>query len=357
MTASRPRITVFSTGGTIASVRGDGGAAQPSLTAEDLLRAVPELGAVGKMEAVRFRQVASSELTLADIVALTAEIGRAIAGGASGAIVTQGTDTLEETAFAVDLLWDGEAPVVLTGAMRNATLPGADGPANLLASATVAASPSARGLGALVVFNDEVHLPVFMRKTHTTSLGTFRSTVAGPIGWIVENQVRIALRPLARHHIGIAASREPIAPVALIKIVLGDDGGLLRAIPEIGFRGLVIEATGGGHVPSAVAEPLGRLACAMPVVLTSRTGAGEVLRSTYGFPGSETDLLRRGLIHGGILDGPKARILLSLLLTGGAGRETIADAFKAVGCPGSRPAFVWRATADGVQSSRDHRDG
>lgn len=357
MTLLRPRITVFSTGGTIASVRGDGGAAQPSLTAEDLLRAVPELGAVGEMEAVRFRQVASSELTLADIVALTTEIGRAVSAGASAAIVTQGTDTLEETAFAVDLLWDGEAPVVLTGAMRNATLPGADGPANLLASARVAASPSARGLGALVVFNDEVHLPIFVRKTHTTNPGTFRSTVAGPIGWIVENEVRIALRPAWRHHIAIGAQPEPIALVAVVKIVLGDDGRLLEVIPDLGFRGLVIEATGGGHVPSAVAEPLGRLARAMPVVLTSRTGAGELLRSTYGFPGSETDLLRRGLIHGGMLDGPKARILLSLLLTGGAGREVIEEAFKAVGSPGSRPAFVWRAAADGVLSSRTHRNG
>jgi L-asparaginase len=357
MTSPRPRITVFSTGGTIASVRGDGGAAQPSLTGEDLLRAVPELGAIGDIETVRFRQLASSELTLADMIALAAEIGRAIASGASAAIVTQGTDTLEETAFALDLLWDGEAPVVLTGAMRNATLPGADGPANLLASTLVAASPSARGLGALVVFNDEVHLPVFVRKTHTTNPATFRSTLAGPIGWIVENQVRIALRPAARHHIGIAARPGPIAPVALIKIVLGDDGRLLEAIPGLGCRGLVIEATGGGHVPSAVVEPLARLAHAMPVVLTSRTGVGELLRSTYGFPGSETDLLRRGLIHGGMLDGPKARILLSLLLTGGAGQGAIAEAFGAVGSPGSRPAFVWRATADDVQSSRNHRNG
>lgn len=343
MTSPRRRIAVFSTGGTIASVRGDGGAAQPSLNAEDLLRAAPELAAVGDMKALRFRQVASSELSLADMVALAAEIGRAIADGANAAIVTQGTDTLEETAFALDLLWDGEAPAVLTGAMRNATLPGADGPANLLASALVAASPSARGLGALVVFNDEVHLPVFVQKTHTTNPGTFRSTVAGPIGWIVENQVRIALRPAARHHIGIGAQPGPIASVALIKIVLGDDGRLLKVIPDLGYRGLVIEATGGGHVPSAIAEPLGRLARAMPVVLTSRTGAGELLRSTYGFPGSETDLLRRGLIHGGMLDGPKARILLSLLLTGGAGQEAIEEAFKAVGSPGSRPAFVWRA--------------
>ena len=357
MNPRRPRIAVFSTGGTIASVRGDGGAAQPSLTGEDLLRAVPELGAIGDMQAVRFRQVASSELSLADMVALAAEIERAIAGGASAAIVTQGTDTLEETAFALSLLWEGDAPVVLTGAMRNATLPGADGPANLQASALVAASSAARGLGALVVFNDEVHLPAFVRKTHTTNPAAFRSTLTGPIGWIVEDQVRIALRPAARHHVGIAARPGPIAPVALIKMVLGDDGRLLEAIPDLGYRGLVIEATGGGHVPSAAVEPLARLAHAMPVVLTSRTGAGELLRDTYGFPGSEADLLRRGLIHGGMLDGPKARILLSLLLTGQAEPAAIVGAFNAVGSPGSRPAFVWRATADDIQPSGNNRHG
>lgn len=357
MNSSRPRIAVFSTGGTIASVRDDGGAAQPGLTAEDLLRAVPELGAVGEMRAVRFRQVASSELSLADTISLAGEIGRAIADGATAAIVTQGTDTLEETAFALELLWGGEAPVVLTGAMRNPTLPGADGPANLLASARVAASPLARGLGALVVFNDEVHLPLFVRKTHATNPATFRSPLAGPIGWVVENRVRIALRPAARHHIGIAARPGPIAPVALIKIGLGDDGRLLEAIPDLGYRGLVIEATGGGHVPGAWAEPLGRLAQAMPVVLTSRTGAGELLRSTYGFPGSETDLLRRGLIHGGMLDGLKARILLAAMLTGGADPGAIVEAFEAVGSPGSRPAFVWRAAAAGVEASGNHCHG
>lgn len=356
MSTPRPRITVFSTGGTIASVRGDGGAAQPSLTAEDLLRAVPELGVVGDMQAVRFRQVASSDLSLADMVGLAAEIERAVAGGASAAIVTQGTDTLEETAFALSLLWDGDAPVVLTGAMRNATLPGADGPANLLGSALVAASAAARGFGALVVFNDEIHLPVFVRKTHTTNPATFRSSLTGPIGWIVENKVRVALRPVARHHVGIAAP-DPIAPVALVKIALGDDGRLLEAIPSLGYRGLVVEATGGGHVPSAAVPPLERLAQSMPVVMTSRTGAGELLRSTYGFPGSETDLLRRGLIHGGMLDGPKARILLSLLLTGGAERASIAEAFAAIGSPGSRPAFVWRATADDAKSAGNNRNG
>ena len=339
MATDRPKIAIFSTGGTIASVRGDQAAASPKLTAEQLVSSVPQLAQVADIETVRFRQVASSDLTVADIIALAEAIGHAVDGGVSGAVVTQGTNTLEETSFILDLLWDRDEPVVLTGAMRNPDLAGADGPANLLASAAVAASPVARGFGALVVFNDEIHLPLFVRKTHTTSPATFRSPQAGPIGWIMENRVRLALRPGVRHHISLPRAPEDVPSVALIKVTLGDDGRLLSAIGSLGYRGLIVEATGGGHVPKAYVDPLTALAARIPVVLASRSGAGEILRSTYGFPGSETDLLKRGLIHGGILDGPKARLLLTLLLVAGAKNEVITEAFAAIGVPGSRPAF------------------
>ena len=192
----------------------------PSLTADQLVTAVPQLAQVAAIETVRFRQVASSELTVSDVIALAEAIGDAVAGGVTGAVVTQGTNTLEETSFVLDLLWERDEPVVLTGAMRNPDLPGADGPANLLASTVVAASPVARGLGALVVFNDEIHLPLFVRKTHTTSPATFRSPQAGPIGWITENRVRIALRPVVRHHISLPRVSESVPPVALIKVTL-----------------------------------------------------------------------------------------------------------------------------------------
>ncbi|PPQ35682.1 asparaginase [Rhodopila globiformis] len=345
--SGRPRITVFSTGGTIASVPGvsvpgGGQTAAPTLTAADLVAAVPQLADVAEVTAVAFRQVASPDLTLADLIALAQAIEQAVAGGASGAVVTQGTDSLEETAFALDLLWHGEAPVVLTGAMRNPALPGADGPANLLGAAQVAASPDARGLGALVVFNDEVHLPLFVRKTHATSPATFRSPLAGPVGWIVEGRPRIALRPVARHAIRLSEPRE-IPPVALLTATLGDDGRLVPAVAASGCRGLVIEAMGGGHVPRAMVPHLAALADQMPVVLASRTGAGEGLRGTYGFPGSETDLLGRGLIHAGVLDGLKARLLLTLLLAAEAPSRVITDSFAAIGVPGSRPPFRWPA--------------
>lgn len=125
---------------------------------------------------------------------MATEITRLFEEGSDGIVITQGTDTIEETAFVLDLLVDAETPIVVTGAMRNPSLPGADGPANLLASVQVASSFAARGLGTLVVFNDEVHAARFVRKTHTQNPATFRSSPVGPIGWISEGTPRIPTR-------------------------------------------------------------------------------------------------------------------------------------------------------------------
>jgi L-asparaginase len=347
--AALPTVAVFSTGGTIASpVQGTAGAI-PSLSAQDLLGAVPQLSDVARLEATTFRQVPSPELRAADLVELAAAIAKRIAAGARGAVVTQGTDSLEETAFALDLLVDGEAPVVLTAAMRNPSLPGADGPANLLAAVQTATSEAARGLGCLAVLNDEVHAARFVQKKHTSNPATFSSPLTGPIGWIAEGQVRIAVRPVERHHVEVSPPAQPDAEVALLKSVQGDDGRLVSVIEQLGYRGLVVEAQGGGHLPSATVEPLQRLAQAMPVVLSSRTGSGELLRTTYGFPGSEKDLLARGLIPAGALDGLKSRVLLTLLLMTGADRMQIEQAFELVGVPG-QGSFRFAAGHHATQS-------
>jgi L-asparaginase len=321
-----PRVTVLSMGGTISSVDSGGGGVEPTLTGDTLVSDVPEIAGFAEVSAASFRQAASGELAVDDLVELAEEITLRIDGGAAGAVVTQGTDTIEETSFVLDLLVDRERPVVVTGAMRNPTLPGAEGPANLLAAVQVAASEVARGLGTVVVFNDEIHAARFVRKTHTSNPATFRSYPVGPIGWISENTPRIALRPAGEHKLALPeGTRE--STVALYSVVLGDDGRLLPAIRRTGYRGLVVEAMGGGHVPSVMVEALEDLAQEMPVVLASRAGAGEILRSTYGFAGSETDLLGRGLIPAGSLDGRKARLLLTLLLRSGATREEIGETF------------------------------
>jgi L-asparaginase len=322
-----PAVVVLSLGGTISSTDTGGSGVAPSLTGEDLVEDVPEISEVAEVSAESFRQVPGSELTLDDLIELSAEIKGYIDEGANGVVVTQGTDSIEETAFVLDLLVDEDAPVVVTGAMRNPTLPGAEGPANLLASVRVAASEVARGLGTVVVMNDEVHAARFVQKTHTSNPATFRSPLTGPIGYVSEDNVRIATRPVGRHHVALSEATQD-RPVALYTVTLGDDGRLLSAIRQSGYEGLVIEAFGVGHVPSVMVEPLENLAADMPVLLASRTGSGEVHRNTYGFPGSESDLLSRGLINAGMLDGPKARLLLSLLLRSGTSKEEVAGEFE-----------------------------
>lgn len=321
-----PKVTVLSLGGTISSVETGGGGVSPSLTGEALVEAVPEISKFADVSASSVRQVPGSDLKIEDLIEVAREATRRLDDGASGVVITQGTDSIEETAFVMDLLVDRDSPVVVTGAMRNPTLPGADGPANLLASIQVAASGAAREIGAVVVFNDEVHPARYVRKTHTQSPATFRSQMTGPIGWISENQVRVAVRPANRPRLDIG-SIDGDHVVALLKIGVGDDGRLVRIIEELGYSGLVIEGLGGGHVPSAMAEPLSELAAKMPVVLASRTGSGEVLRNTYDFPGSEMDLMKYGLIHAGVLDGLKARLLLTLLLRSGASLDRISTTF------------------------------
>jgi L-asparaginase len=286
--------------------------------------AVPSIARVAEIDVRSLRHVPSGDLRLDDVLALKGEIEDAIASGVEGVVVTQGTDTLEEVAFALDLLVEDDAAVVVTGAMRNSSLPGADGPANVAAAIAVAASTEARGLGTVVVFNDEIHAARFVRKRHTMSPGTFGSPLTGPMGAVAEGRVRIFLRPPGRLLVRL---REPAVriKVALVQVSFDDDGDLITADALKGYHGAVIAAFGGGHVPRALVGRLEALRKRMPVVVATRTFGGEMLRSTYAYPGGEQDLIARGLIVAGAYDAIHARVLLQLLLMAGASRETIAN--------------------------------
>ncbi len=320
------RVAVFGMGGTIAMGASRGGGVVPALTPEQLLAAVPGLGDAGiELEVVDFRQVPGASVTFEDVASLF----EAIRGvDVDGVVVTQGTDTIEETSYLLDLAYGGDMPVVVTGAMRNPTLAGADGPANLLAAIQVAASAEARGQGCLVVFADEVHAARRVRKTHSTSVGTFRSPNGGPLGYVVEGAARMVQRVERRAVVPFSEGRS--ATVAVVTALLGDDGVLLEGL-DGRVDGLVVAAFGAGHLPAGWVEPLVRLVARMPVVLASRTGGGSVLERTYGFAGSEKDLRERGLIPAGFLDPLKARLLLRQLLATGADDAAIRAAFAEAG--------------------------
>ncbi|MEU1151500.1 asparaginase [Streptomyces sp. NPDC005918] len=322
-------VLILSLGGTIAmSARGEGkGGVAPRLTASDLVAAVPELAEEVALELRDFRNIPGAWLEVDDLAAVAELLNKQAALGTTGFVITQGTDTLEETAYLLDLLYDGAAPVVITGAMRNAQMAGADGPANLLAAVRTAVCPEARDMGVLVAFADELHAARHVQKVHSTSTSAFASPGAGPIGHMVEGrpQLHFALRRQA--HIELPLVRP--ASVEIVEATLGSEGVLLDTAADR-LDGLVIAAFGAGHAPRTWAQRLGNLAARVPVILTSRTGSGSVLTHTYDFgPGSETDLLGRGLINGGTLGPRKARLLLLALLRSGADPSTVRAAFAA----------------------------
>lgn len=320
-----PRLLFLSLGGTITMVPGESAGIAPKLGAAELVASVPDLASVGAIEARSLFRLPSPSLTIEHLVEVAAEIEQAFAEGVDGAVVIQGTDTIEESAFLLDLLVAGERPVVVTGAMRGAVAPGADGPANLLSAARVAASKQARGLGALVTLNYDIHAARFVQKLHTTHPSAFGSPLVGAIGVVAEGRPRFYARVERTPCHSPSLGAPP--PIPLVKIAMGSEGRVLTALPDLGYRGLVVEGLGAGHVPAEMAPILGGVAERIPVVLATRCAAGPVFAETYGYPGGEIDLIQRGLIPAGYLSGEKARLLLGLSLRGGADHAKVRDDF------------------------------
>jgi L-asparaginase len=303
-------ITVFFLGGTI-SMSGTSGAVA-RLGGDELLASVPGLSELGIDVDVRdFRRMPSASFTFADLLEL---VEQADAASSDGVVVVQGTDTIEEVAFLADLIWTRDEPFVVTGAMRTPAMAGADGPANLLAALVVAASRAARGRGALVVLNDEIHAARHVAKRHTSSTAAFESPNTGPMGRLVEG-APVFLYDVPRRT-PLARPDAIEARVPLVVATVGDDGALLDGMHE-DWAGLVVAGFGVGHVPERYVDRLEAIARRVPVVLTSRIGAGPVLTNTYGAVGSETDLRNRGLVTSGYLNAYQARLLLLVLLSNG----------------------------------------
>jgi L-asparaginase len=336
---TKPRIHILALGGTIATRPDATGAMQMGLGADDLVAAVPKLAALAEIEAETVSRVGSRSLSFDQIHALAAKI-RSLK--ADGVVVTQGTDTLEETSFLLDLLLDLDVPVIVTAAMRNPALTSPDGPGNLLAAVRVATDPwvrkHANALGVVAVMLDEVYAAADVLKVHPTRLNAFASTQTGPLAALVEDRlvplglpVRDALH-MARPKLASAATGQA-SPVALLWMALDEPGRLIEAMlaapDRLGYRGAVIAAMGGGHTPERATDILVKLAAAMPTVVAPRAGGGPLLQKTYGGPSSEIALRGAGLIWGGRLHPLKARVLLETCLRAGLDRAAIGEIFAA----------------------------
>jgi L-asparaginase len=311
-------VKIVTTGGTIAMKEKKGAGALPALTAEDLKSLLPP--DIGPLETEEFCNLPSAHMTTDFIFKLSQRVKEIMAADeVIGVVITHGTDVMEETAYLLDLVVDTEKPIVLTGAMRNASQVGYDGIANLKASIRVATSSEARDLGALVVMNDEIHAARYVTKTHTQALNTFQSPFWGPLGRVDGDRVVIGKR-VKREHI---PCQRLAADVPLMKLAVGLDERFLSQAIERRADGAVIEALGGGRVPPwwipTIKEAINR---GLVVVIASRCPAGR-LYDEYGFVGGYRDLKKVGVIFSEGLSGQKARIKLMAALGVTRDKETI----------------------------------
>lgn len=320
--AARP-VTVLAAGGTIAMSGPPTGGAAPELDADALVAAVPSLAAEPGLRARTLDTRPSAQLSAAAAL----EIARAAvleADSGRGVVVTHGTDTLEEVALLCDLLYAGEQPIVFTGAMRPASAPGADGPANLVDAVAVARAADAAGLGVLVTFAGRVHAARAVRKVDSTAPDAFASPRLGPVGRVEERRARISRR-LERHPPVPVAALD--ATVHVVATGLGTDGALVDAAVDAGADGLVAVLLGAGHTPPPFLAALRRAAARIPVVATVRPERGAILRGTYAFEGAEGDLRATPVICAGALSPAAARIKLMACLGAGYTRVATAGAF------------------------------
>jgi len=313
------RIALLTTGGTIAMQASDKGAnlSAPPPFVEMLARTLPEM----QVTLIPVLSRPSAGFSIADIARIAREAQDAAAVH-DGVVITHGTDVLEETAFALELLTRTDVPIVVTGAMRPANQPSADGDANLIAACRVAGSKAAHGKGVLVVFDDEIHWAPLARKRHAFRIHAFSSEPFGPLGWVAEGRVRFTLSPEKRLPHLSWGGRETIVPI--LEVGPGLEPMLVKSFPKC--DALVLALPGGGHIADTVPAILEKMP--IPVVFASRTGAGETLLHSYGFAGGEIDLIARGLIPAGPLDARQARIALAILLSREATKQDIGAFFR-----------------------------
>jgi len=309
---TRRHVHVLFTGGTI-SMRVDPGtgAAVPAMSGEEIVARVHGLRKEARLTLEDYARLPGPHVTPHWMWRLRGRVAEALADPAVDAVVlTHGTDTLEETAFLLDLTLDSEKPVVFCGAMRTVSDPGWDGPANLMTAVRTAVHPDARARGVLVAVGEQVHAAAEATKWHTQSLATFRSA-RGPLAVLDHGQV-VFQRPA--FHAPALKARRLVSEVDLHTMAAGTDDALLRASLARGARGIVVAATGAGNVPPVCLPGLrAALAASVPVVLVSRCAEGRVA-PLYGYEGGGQMLRDLGVIFGQDLPGPKARIKLMVAL-------------------------------------------
>lgn len=326
MRRSPKRVTLITTGGTIAE-------APPSnpnrrhATAAELLRHLPPLQNI-EVSTVDLFDLASTFITFEHMLQIAAAVDAAIERNEDGIVVTHGTDTLEETAYFVDLVGTNGRPVVFTGAMMPPGVPGADGSFNLHNALLIAASDESRGRGVLVTFAAEIHAARDAVKAHTMSLGAFKSLDFGPLGSVDEDRVVFCRNVPPSEQLPVS---KVTARVEGVKCYASMSDIQLRALTEAGIDGVVLETLGSGQVPPSLMPAIREaISAGVVIVATTRCPSGHLLRNHYGLAnrveGDERDLQSRGVLFCD-LQGPKARIKLAVGLSAGLGLKDLRRVF------------------------------
>lgn len=318
---AQPVVVLIATGGTIAmKIDPVKKAPVPAISGEDLLATVPDVAKYAKVQVNNVSNVPSDYMDPARWVQLTKVVQDTLARpDVVGVIVSHGTDTLEETAWWLDLTVQSDKPVVLIGSQRNASEPDFDGPHNLLGAVRIAVDPQARAKGVMLAMNSQINAARDVTKTHTSSVETFKSGDFGFIGVVDPDRVTFARTPLRRQFIALRTDTMP--EVEIVSMYGGADGRLLRSAVDNGAKGIVVQALGWGNmnIPmfSAVKYALSKN---VPVVISTRVPNGRVLPN-YGFEGGGKTLADAGAVMADDLSPAKARILLMLLLQSGVGKQ------------------------------------
>ena len=312
-----PNVIVMATGGTIAGAAsaGDDGVYQAGdIPVAGLIDAVPEASRLANLTGVQIASIGSQDMNDAVWMQLAKELDRYLSDDSiAGVVITHGTDTMEETAYYLNLVVDSEKPVVITGAMRPATALSADGPLNLYNSVAVAASTKAHGHGVLVVANDSIHGAREVVKTSTLTVQAFESPNMGLLGALHYGSFRMFRKPQRKHttkSIFSIRSIEELPSVFVIFAHSNMNGDLIRAALELGAKGIVLAGVGNGNASQLAIEAMSEArAQGVVVVRSTRSSSGAVLRN------QEVDDDAAGFVVSDQLNPAKARVLLQLGLT------------------------------------------
>ena len=309
-----PVCQMIATGGTIAmKIDPAKNAPVPALSGQDLVASVPELAKVATVRVENLFNIPSGDMDPERWRAIQKSVVKALSSDeVAGVMITHGTDTLEETAYFLDLTVSSDKPIVLVAAQRNASERDFDGPRNLLNATRLCVSPQARGKGAMITLNNQINAAREATKTHTSDVETFKSGDFGFLGVVDQDRVVLARTPTRRQYIGLKGN--PLRRVDIVAMYAGADGTLLRAAVAAGAKGIVIQALGWGNVNVPLYEAIKEaIEQGIVVVISTRTPNGRVL-PVYGNKGGGKTLKDAGAVFADNLSPQKARILLMLAL-------------------------------------------